>query len=511
MNLNQNGHLVITDIDAFLNKEKQDISDKAPKNNRRRKCILIFVVAVVFFLLLSLAVFLFFKKPMPREEFLAEIEKRQSMLFVDDMAIITEYDESTLIPAKGQRPPRSGRKCFYINKNGDMLFGKRFADAYPFYAYDVAVVADTDGIGGLRYGVIDKDGEYVISPNFYYLSPYFDEQKTMPAASFDGLYGYINIKGEWIIEPKYKSATYFNEFGVAVVQGDEYTAFVTRDGTEKRLPGKYSLRATEPSCGYYRVFNGDTHLFGFIDASSGDFAIDCVYDNAEDFVNGFACVTLPNGKTWIDTEGKIISNTLYYSVFPFNEHGLAVASSEKDSGFLLVNSKGEALQIVDEDIRDLTYAGEGLYIAKKVRNYQLINASGEKIGDVVLQTKPENFQDGVSVTNTDLECIAIDTNGNVLFNIPRQESGFSAESFCNSLALAKQFTNEGYRYFYINKNGEIAIDMYFANASQITSDGYAVVSKVNRNGKVIYLIIDTQGNTVYQTENPNIRIGEYLK
>ena len=84
----------------------------------------------------------------------------------------------------------------------------------------------------------------------------------------DRRYGYVNMKDEVVVEPKFKKAWAFNEEGLAHV--------VTEDGKH-----------------------------GFIN-TEGEFELQPVYDFAYDFSDGLAQVTMGDKHEYIDTKGQVV-------------------------------------------------------------------------------------------------------------------------------------------------------------------------------------------------------------
>lgn len=90
----------------------------------------------------------------------------------------------------------------------------------------LAVFSDSNN--GYKRGAINTSGEVVIPAKFEYL---FDFENGMAEASLDGkLYGIVNTKGQWLLEPKY-----------LIHKEDDY-------------PGVYELIDEEDKCGLF--YNG---------------------------------------------------------------------------------------------------------------------------------------------------------------------------------------------------------------------------------------------------------------
>lgn len=135
-----------------------------------------------------------------------------------------------------------------------------------------------------QYGFIDLNGNTLIQPK-YTAVKLFNEG--LAAVSVDGKYGFINIKDEMVIKPVYDYADYFME-GYARVNIDTKSAY---RNSPSQLGGKW----------------------GFID-KEGNLVIDTVYDYVDPFYKGVARVYvyqpgegLGSAKIgYINKQGKVI-------------------------------------------------------------------------------------------------------------------------------------------------------------------------------------------------------------
>jgi hypothetical protein len=135
-------------------------------------------------------------------------------------------------------------KWGYIDKKGNMVIQPQFQLCYEFKnGYAQAQQKNL-------WGLIDKTGKFVIKPTHYSLTDYTGKvlgaQKTVfsewnlmdihesaislkgfgkignfgnglaPARNVEDKWGYINEKGDWIIQPQYSNAHTFNEYSAAV-------------------------------------------------------------------------------------------------------------------------------------------------------------------------------------------------------------------------------------------------------------------------------------------------------
>ena len=124
-----------------------------------------------------------------------------------------------------------------------------------------------------------------------------DFSKGLAWVKKDGKWGYINTKGEQIVECKFYDANVFNE-GFAVVKKD----------------GKW----------------------GYIN-TKGEQAIECKFDYANDFNEGLASVTKDGKYGYINTKGEQVIECKFDCAWNFSE---GFAKVKKDGEYGYINTKG---------------------------------------------------------------------------------------------------------------------------------------------------------------------------
>lgn len=163
-------------------------------------------------------------------------------------------------------------------------------------------------------------------------------------------WGYINKKGDFVIEPKYKFAKSFNN-GYAVVQTDVYQWSIISSDGEEIISKIRAIDIGDYSCGLFwiqydkellesvealivRKLHREEYLknpentlkkylppisrfeqygnvlFGYINLQ-GDLIIKPIFHRISNFVNGFALVQQFNSRFWIDTNGKRYITSIY--------------------------------------------------------------------------------------------------------------------------------------------------------------------------------------------------------
>lgn len=157
----------------------------------------------------------------------------------------------------------------------------------------------------------------------------------LTAACVDGKWGYIDIAGSIVIQPKFDGAGSFSENGLAPYRKDD--------------------------------------KWGYID-TTGKTVIEPQFENAWPFSeNGLACI-LKDGK-WgsIDTTGKIVIQPQFDYIFSFNEYGWASVVIDGQHGY--INTTGN--MVLFPYANSLKFLETGLVIYKKDGKWGLIDVSGK--------------------------------------------------------------------------------------------------------------------------------------
>lgn len=98
----------------------------------------------------------------------------------------------------------------------------------------------------------------------------------------------------------------------------------------------------------------------------------------DDFVNDMAIFTKRNGlQGIINADGKIIPDVRYYTIYNFNEYGIAIVKNI--NGYNLINQQGQ--QILTDSYNEIKEIGNGFFSAYKTPNkkYAVINNKGQLI------------------------------------------------------------------------------------------------------------------------------------
>ncbi|MDR1654248.1 MAG: WG repeat-containing protein [Prevotellaceae bacterium] len=287
---------------------------------------------------------------------------------------------------------------------------------------------------GKKWGYINKKGEYVINPQFQNAG--FFRDGLAKVISSDGKTGYIKKDGKYAIPAKFKSGTHFAEGLAFVVSDGSYPVCIDKSGETK-----FSLKQAKYVCsfseGLAMIVIADDK-FGFVD-KSGKTVINPQFEGASSFSEGLAAVKQKGKCGFIDKTGKIVINPQFDKVGDF-KNGKAVFHNGKQYGY--IDSKGG----------------------------YVINPQFDRAGD---------FSEGMAVVKLGKEYGYITETGKIEINPQFDYAG----EFQSGLAVIEQ----GDLYGYINKQGKIEINLQFDNASAFFGD-IAFVENADKWG-----VIDKKG------------------
>lgn len=301
------------------------------------------------------------------------------------------------------------------------------------------------------------------------------------AQNEDELWGYIDISGNYVIEPIYKDVTAFGINGLAVVQdtNSEYWGIINTNG-EYVVDPKFSVAGTEFHDGLLRVCEKNIG-WGYID-ESGQYMIEPRFISAYDFSDGFArvCTRLERKEQnsfyiwgYVNTSGKLIADG-FYEAFDFSQERAVVKTYDYFYGM-----------------------------------YGYIDTSGEYVVTPQLETAT-SFSGGIAfgwalaAGPYDDRTVLFDLDGNWLVEStlyePITNSGYRA-GWGEDLSPVRLCDRSG--YVYINKQGDIVLpkagETY--GYARSFSNGYALVTDRQTN---LTGVIDVDGNWVIAPEYTSV-------
>lgn len=154
-------------------------------------------------------------------------------------------------------------------------------------------------------------------------------------ASLDALWGYLDDRGGWVIEPRFQDAGAFSEGVAAVGLVGGGFRFVDLDGQWR---GDAQFEEVGPHRGgLARARRGE--CWGYVDVR-GELVIEPRFSQARDFVEGLAAVQLGEAWTWITPTGHVLCEPRYGRVFDASA-GVGIFEHHGTRGF--VSPSGETL------------------------------------------------------------------------------------------------------------------------------------------------------------------------
>lgn len=236
-------------------------------------------------------------------------------------------------------PEENGKKVMkttFIDKKGNEAISKKFDfnSSYESLFKDGITCVAQDS----KWGFIDKKGDFIINPA-YEAARNFSEE--LAPVKKEGKWGFINKEGKFIIEPSFESAFPFEE-GLAAVQIEGKWGFIDKGGKIIIKPIYDLMEYDKPkfSEGMARICLNNK--WGFID-KNGKTVIEPAYEFAGDFQEGMAVVKTGGKVGYLDKNGGIKIAAELISGEDFR-HGLAfVMVSQNPDKYAYIDKEGKTI------------------------------------------------------------------------------------------------------------------------------------------------------------------------
>ena len=367
--------------------------------------------------------------------------------FIDEQGNVVvegKYDNpTTSLPEfkDGLFPVKAGRKWGYINTSGVMVIPAIYdkAEAFENGQAEVGKKAKEDKVpmnardslyddmvGGLSAlldsytGIIDKSGNEVVP--LKYKMPMFGGHFSdgMCAVENDDKTGYINERGDLVIDYKYHYAMGFHE-GLAAVSPEDGGKYGYIDKTGRMVIPEQFYSAYDFDEGYAIVFkNKGDKFYSIIDKSGNYVKQDIPYEPqgflSLNFNDGLICVkSNDNGRYgFADHQGNLVINCGYDGAhFNFSEGLVAVniGGHEEGRGLLkktvggkwgFIDNKGEKafrFEYYDE-VSDFS---EGLAAVKRDDKWGFVDKTGNLVIKYQFDEFPRPFKHGLSEIREKIE------------------------------------------------------------------------------------------------------------
>lgn len=172
-------------------------------------------------------------------------------------------------------------KCGLRRFDGSEITPCLFDHIRGFFA-DGTAIADIEGLDGL----LDRNGEWVIPAEY---EGFEEPSEGLIGAKKDGKWGFINAQNEWVIAPTYDRIYNGFKHGYAVAMNEDYKYILINSIGKELTKPVADLRLYSPADGLILYKAG--RKYGYLD-TVGNIAIKPAFDEAEDFENGCALVSI---------------------------------------------------------------------------------------------------------------------------------------------------------------------------------------------------------------------------
>lgn len=245
----------------------------------------------------------------------------------------------------------NGNKFGYLNAKGEFAIAPQFSLALPF-SEGLAAVRDVFNRYGYKYGYIDLTGKYVIMPQFE--EAFGFSEGLAQVGDTNHLMGFIDRSGKWVVKPQFRAFSRHSNFseGLACVPTNDVTMnFPFDSNSNPDFKWGYINKKGEPVIDFkFKTANAfceglaavretehgfdsppDTDRSGYIN-KTGAYAIPPKFDGAWNFSEGLARVRAGREMAFINKNGDIVFTvTNGFWADEFSE-GLANVSIRKGSG-----------------------------------------------------------------------------------------------------------------------------------------------------------------------------------
>ncbi len=320
-------------------------------------------------------------------------------------------------------------------------------------------------------------------------------QELLIAAKKDGKWGYINISGQFVIQPAWEDAHPFIK-GLAVAKSNEGFGLIDTKGKWAFTPRKGPIQAEVNNNRI--VLANDLGKWGAMDLK-GKTHVPFEYDAMQSFQNGLAVAGLKTSQE--DIHRVVIVDTLGNSIISFDNIYLPARTPRYvREGFITLLVDG---QFSDQLIKS-PYQLEGrtlYYSVLDVKNKRLVNAKVSSLNQEVREGRLNLVVDGIGYSwSVPLPQEMALTQAKFSFLTP------AIFSFSGGIAAI----NKDGKWAFIDKDGSLLSETNLAT-DQFTNDqpmyfgGYVVFKKSNG----LYIFTDLNGNQKIPLELESVTPFQY--
>jgi serine/threonine protein kinase len=213
-----------------------------------------------------------------------------------------------------------------INTKGEVIFTFKKANEVCNFTEGLALFNTLNDSGQVRFGYVNKKGEEIIKPQFYFASGFSDGMAIV--SDKNDKYGYIDKKGKVVINYQFDKILSFNNGYAAVKNSKDKWGTIDKKG-------KFVINPQFDFMDYDndRYIIGNNKKFGWCD-TKGKIIINPQFEEVKCFAGNKLAPVKQDGKWgFVDREGKIVINPQFEYVTSFN-HSIALAYSDEQWGII---------------------------------------------------------------------------------------------------------------------------------------------------------------------------------
>lgn len=245
-------------------------------------------------------------------------------------------------------------------------------------------------------------------------------------------YGYINEKGDFVIQPVYDDVTNFSE-GLAVVNTTGTFKVIDATGNVIYKSDSYIEPFHNGAAIITKITNNQL-LHGYIDTTGNEIANANFYEFADNFNSDNKAFVYSEGiSSIIDKSGNILESypidSKYQDVIDIQD-GYIIYSDTDTGNYGVINYKGEEMlepksnpyivRYVGNDLFEMKEKQEDSYLPTSYSPSALLNIKGEQLTDFNLYDLSD-FNNGYASVTDDKYTYFIDASGKEVTSFPKLE------------------------------------------------------------------------------------------
>jgi hypothetical protein len=363
---------------------------------------------------------------------------------------------------------KSGKFYGYMNKNGDIIVDFQFDKAEPFNQGLAMVQKDS------LVAFIDKTGSF--TTDYHRKMIYYSKTppKGLVLLKIGKKYGFQSLNGTIIIPCKHDYAENFSD-DLALIKNNSKEMYIDIEGNlHEDFSDNDSLRRDWGNGHTGQLITLQAWDCAYID-QEGKIVLEVPYSNAYSFYDDEAQVEIGDKYNFIDTSGTLLYEWKEY------DHDYHAIAGESKFGYINKNNVLVIDYLFDyaEDFKDgiaKVRIGD-----RKTGKYGFIDKTGKLFSE--LYNEVSEFEDGISIVESDGKFAVIDGTGKVL------SSWYSEiRPFVDDYSIVMQSD----RYSFINKEGK-QITLLYEKVYPFSEER----AKIYNNGR--WGFIDKNGKLVVPT------------